>query len=225
MPAQTFDTVPHIVLAAHGNIGSGETWSCTLRTTLVEAGVPQADLSTLAAAAAAAWKTAVTSMNGWPATVGLSGVTARSVDSRGITTTLAEGTAIAPAIGAGSQTLPNQCATVVTLLTARAGRTGKGRIYLPLLGLALVTTSGLIAPASVTDIASGTRNLIVSLNTALAALATAPKIAVQSKTSSAQSPGEYTGAAITSVKVGNVVDTQQRRRASLVEAYTASAAV
>jgi len=159
---------------------------------------------------------------GFSSNVTLNGVTARSLDSRGVTTTQAEGLPISATAGTSSQTLPNQCAVVCSLLTARAGRTGKGRIYLPLLGLTL-QGDGTVPSAGQTAIANGMKALIDTLNTALVAVATSPKIGVQSHTASSQDAGAYTGAAVTNVAIGNIVDTQRRRRGSLTEVYISAA--
>jgi|GEM_PF-6232599 len=223
MPAQTFDTVPHLAIVAHGSLPGAEQWSCTLRTTKVEATLDNAVLRTFTTAAVAAWRTVVTDASAAFSThVALSGVTVRSLDSRGLTVDQADASPLTSGVGIGPVTLPNQCAIVASLLTARAGRTGKGRIYLPALGASYGSTGDGTLASNVTAIyATRMKELIDSLNTALGALPNTPKIGVQSKTASSQLGGSYTGAAITSVRVGSIVDTQRRRRASLTEVYSA----
>lgn len=223
MPAQTFDTVPHVVMTAHGALPGGESWSCSLRTTKVDAGVPQATLQAVANAVTANWETFV---HGGPyglcSACTLSGVTLRSLDARGITTTLAEGVAAVPAFQGASQTVPDQIAVVVTLLTARAGRTGKGRIYLPIL-TANIEAGGVMQASQITALGTGLKTLFDGINTSIVALDATARVAVQSKTASSNIGEGYTGAAVVNISIGNVMDTQRRRRASLTETYTTRA--
>lgn len=54
--------------------------------------------------------------------------------------------------GSGTQTLPNQSACAITLLTGKSGRRNRGRMFVPITKMTL--TSGQIADATVTDFAT-----------------------------------------------------------------------
>lgn len=99
--------------------------------------------------------------------------------------------------------LPFQCAPVVSFRTAVATRAGRGRIYAPSLG--------------VDQQAGGT--LISSAQTALlnGAVAMFAALTGGGFTGSLYSYTTHAETSITSVDVGNVIDTQRRRRNKLVE--------
>ena len=99
--------------------------------------------------------------------------------------------------------LPPQCAVAVSLRTASATRSGRGRFYLPVYG----TNE---AVAGVLD------------STAQTQTATAAQKALQSLVAAGFTPviyhrGPKSTTAITTVDVGNVFDTQRRRRDKLIE--------
>lgn len=210
----------HVLLAAHGGLPSGEVWSCGMRLG-GDGGLvwTQDMLEAVALAAANSWRTFQnTASIGWASGVSLDGVTARAVDTNGITRVLAERSPAAAPGTFGTLYLPNQAAVVVTLITTKPGRTGKGRIYLPLLGLSLGTT-GRISSTTVTNVANAARTLVQGINTGVATALTGgapiPKVAVQS-----QVAGSGATAMVTGLRVGDIVDTQRRRRDSVAETYT-----
>lgn len=107
--------------------------------------------------------------------------------------------------GAGEM-LPFQCATVCTLVTALANRHGRGRFYLPPLG-ALVLDGGRINTASMAGLATALGDFFDTLNTGgLSAV-------VRNRTQHISTP-------VVSARVGNVIDTQRRRRNQLIEVYS-----
>jgi len=101
---------------------------------------------------------------------------------------------------------PLQTAVAITLLTARAGSTGKGRIFLPYSQGAL-EPDGRLAQAKALAIGTELKDLVNLIN----ASAYLPNVVV------ASSKG-YTSE-VTSVKCGRVVDTLRSRRRSQVEQY------
>lgn len=111
--------------------------------------------------------------------------------------------------GAGTVVHPPQCATVVTLQTGLPGSTNRGRMYIPMLAGAI--GSALTRSDISTSTASNFASLLVSLGgTASGGLSAGA--AVVSTKSGAVTP-------VTSVRIGNVVDTQRRRRDSLIEQF------
>ena len=105
--------------------------------------------------------------------------------------------------------LPFQCATVISLLTASATRHGRGRFYLPPLATGTVD-GGLISAATITSLDTAWTAFFDSLNT------DGLNPVVRNRTGHISTP-------VTSARVGNVFDTQRRRRNKLVEVYTAIA--
>jgi hypothetical protein len=101
------------------------------------------------------------------------------------------------------QPLPPQNAVVVSLRTALPTRAGRGRFYLP--GPVVTTLdAGVLTAGNVTIIVNAAADLIGDMNDAGAT------VEIYHRTSK-------TGTAVTSFDVGNVLDTQRRRRDKLVE--------
>jgi len=183
----------------------GESWSFTLHA--------EGSLST--ADAATAFGDALTAA--WAG--GMDDVTTADVDC-----TLASVAALDPATDgqltrvevvlaltgvAAGEMLPYQCATVISLLTDSATRHGRGRFYLPPLATGTVD-GGLISAATITSLDTAWTAFFDSLNT------DGLNPVVRNRTGHVSTP-------VTSARVGNVFDTQRRRRNKLVEVYTAIA--
>lgn len=103
--------------------------------------------------------------------------------------------------------LPFQCATVVSLLTASATRSGRGRFYLPPLA-ASVLDGGRISAASLATLDAAWTAFFDSLNTS------GLTVVVRNRAS-------HISTGVTSARVGDVIDTQRRRRNKLTETYLA----
>lgn len=101
--------------------------------------------------------------------------------------------------------LPPQCAAGVTWLTALDTKTGRGRNYLPPFAAGTLT-AGRIGTASLTIFKLAMTNLLQSL-------------VASSDTPVVFSPTHHTTQVITGGRVGDVFDTQRRRRDKLVPAY------
>lgn len=116
--------------------------------------------------------------------------------------------------GSGTVTVPFQSALVATLQTGRPGRSYRGRMYLPF--LTATFNLGKINTSSITLIARATAVADFLSDTAAAASSFPGLVpSVVSKTASAVTP-------VTSVRVGDVMDTQRRRRDDLVESFGVS---
>lgn len=100
--------------------------------------------------------------------------------------------------------LPFQCATVISLLTASATRSGRGRFYLPPLAVS-VLDDGRISGASLAVLDTAWTAFFDSLNT------DGLSPVVRNRTA-------HVSTAVTGARVGDVIDTQRRRRNKLVEA-------
>lgn len=124
----------------------------------------------------------------------------------------AVGTAIlgTPISGTGTAARPPQCAHVFTLVTGLAGRRYRGRFYWPALAGAFDGTTLKGAPPGT---AAAEAALILGTLGTLAASTGVLDPVVYSKVAD-----EVTQ--VTAVRVGDVIDTQRRRRDNLVEIYT-----
>jgi len=110
-----------------------------------------------------------------------------------------------PGVSAG-QSLPFQCALAVSWRTDFATRAGRGRIYLPPISVSNMA-AGRVGNSSVTGIVAAVNAFWGALDTAGLALV------IRSKST-------HTSVAVTGGNVGNVIDTQRRRRNKLIEIRT-----
>jgi hypothetical protein len=227
-------TVPHILLTASGLMPGGDTWSCGLRSWRTTTPLGDAGGPALALAVANRWMDfrntrfdLFGSVAGSEATIG--GVVIRELNGEGITTRQYEAApTTAKTGGTGGQAMPNQAAVVVSLVSSRAGRTGKGRFYVPAVGLPIGTLlADRMIAGQVSAIVTSVKTLLDGINTDLGANpGGGVKLAIQSATAAAivfdadGSLAEYDGSVITGFRVGNVIDTQRRRRSSVAETYT-----
>jgi hypothetical protein len=101
--------------------------------------------------------------------------------------------------------LPFQCATVVSLLTASATRHGRGRFYLPPLAVDTMT-NGRTNSATLTILDTAWTAFFDSLNT-------------DGVTPVVRNRTGHISTTVTSARVGDVIDTQRRRRNKLTETY------
>lgn len=115
----------------------------------------------------------------------------------------------AAAAGTGVVTHPPQCTTVVSLRTATPGASYRGRMYIP----SLVATIG--SALKRTDLSTSTAVNWAATLASIAGTASAglgDDVAIVSQTTGAVTP-------VTQVRIGDVIDTQRRRRDNLVEQY------
>lgn len=124
------------------------------------------------------------------------------------------GTVIDSAVGvaadAGSSTagaLPNQCAIVVSKQTGFAGSRNRGRMFLPPPGVGALTASGRLSSTALTALAAGMTAFKNS-------------IAGDGFTLVLVSPSQSANTVITTLRIGDVIDTMRSRRNALAETYT-----
>lgn len=103
--------------------------------------------------------------------------------------------------------LPTQIAICVSLQTGLAGSRNRGRFYLPTPDRTVVATTGRLASAGLTGLVNG----LTAWKNSLIGDGFTP--IVLSRTEGAQT-------VVTALRVGNVLDTQRRRRNDLVEVYS-----
>lgn len=113
-----------------------------------------------------------------------------------------------PVAGAITSYSPAQCATAITLATAKTrGRASKGRFYIPT--GKMPASNGLLSTTDQGQIASAATAMLNALHVALPGW----RVAVMSNIGTGDS--EF----VTNVRVGRVVDTMRSRRRNLPEEY------
>lgn len=140
-------------------------------------------------------------------------------NSDGTLEQLAEASRASSAAGTGTVTHPHQIAMVTSLMTNFAGPRGRGRLYWPANGLPLQSTDARPAAATVTSILAGVKTFLSSINSAITATIPGGNLVVWSRSGS---PAGGALHAVTSLRMGNVLDTQRRRRDNLIEGYTST---
>lgn len=119
--------------------------------------------------------------------------------------------------GTSANAHPPQCALVVTLLSDRPrGRASKGRMYLPGFSGAMQST-GKISTTDQTNIANNLKTFFDAL-TGQAAIP--DQLILASRAGGAFSQLLAQNDYVETIRVGDVVDTQRRRRNGLQETYT-----
>lgn len=115
--------------------------------------------------------------------------------------------------GSGGQILP-QSSWVISLRSGfSTGEANRGRCYIPHSQLALATGTPRASLGAVSDAVDAAATFIGAVNTAFAVLTTDPIVQILSR------KGSGAARPVTAVRVGDVNDTQRRRRAQLAESY------
>lgn len=206
----------HIYLQWGGKLPGGEQWSCGLRFAGPSA-TAETDAAAMlpgAAAAVVAYHQRTGTYVGAPAK--LSYVKCNGVDTDGHYISLGTNQALYADLAGGVTgsvpVHPLQVALCVSLLTGYSrGPAHRGRFYLPLPATP-VDANGTISSTDAGLVDTSSETFLTALNSVNAAW----DVAVFSRKAGAPAHRVVTGMA-----VGRVLDTQRRRRRSLVEAYTA----
>jgi hypothetical protein len=204
---------------AHGRVtflgrmsGGVENWSTGFSTTPLTLKT-EADLEALATTAQTAFETHVfgdSFLNGaTPGDVTYTGVRVQDINALGVTARQVEVNFTSPpAGGSSSPQLPGECSIVVSLMTPLPGGRGRGRMYLYPFTVQAVAPSGRVLTTVQDALADGMQETIDIVN--------ADPVGVS--VGVASSVGGFV-TAVTRIRVGNVWDSQRRRRDQQVEAY------
>lgn len=110
---------------------------------------------------------------------------------------------------------PNQVSTVVSLRSGSTfGRANYGRLYLPPVNYTVDATTGKLASGQVSTMLSLTNAMLEAVGGEMDSLLQPLRLAIFSAV------GTGTTKPVTTVAIGDVLDTQRRRRNGLVETYT-----
>lgn len=117
-----------------------------------------------------------------------------------------------PPSNTGTSAHPFQTALCVSLRTNTPGASGRGRIYWPATGQSLGAGTLRLAAGVNATLAAAFQTYLSAIETALESEFTGVSLVVWSRTQGALHP-------VTTVRVGDVLDAQNRRRDALVENY------
>lgn len=142
-------------------------------------------------------------------------VTGCRVEARTVSGTLqalSEAVRATPILGSGTAPHPYQTSMVVSLRSPLAGASGRGRLYVPATGIPIATANLRPVTADVTTFLSGTKTYLASITSAVTSQVPDAILAVWSRTLG-------TTLGVTRIQMGNVLDTQRRRRDAQIENY------
>ena len=124
---------------------------------------------------------------------------------------------LVPVNGGSTGAIETQRSLAVSFKTAvRRGPASNGRIYIPAFRIG-VATDGRLSTADQTDCLAAALIFIADINSEVdSVLPTAAVSVVSAQGSGAQEP-------VTSIRVGNVIDSQRRRKNKMIETYVSGA--
>lgn len=143
-------------------------------------------------------------------------VTGARVEARtvgGTLESLGEAVKASATSGASSTALPFQSSLVISLRTATAGASGRGRAYWPATGAPLGTGTLRLLPATATSALAGAKTYLSGIQAAIDVTLDGVALAVWSRKNS----DLYV---VNQLQMGDIVDTQRRRRDQTVETYS-----
>lgn len=138
-------------------------------------------------------------------------VEARSMD--GTLDAIAEGARAVPAVGTGLAPHPFQTSLVLSLRTTTPGPSGRGRLYWPGTGVNIAAATLRLNSGVPASVLSGAKTFLSAIETAVETTLGPASLAVWSRTTSSIH-------AVSSLQLGDVADTQRRRRDTLIEAVS-----
>jgi hypothetical protein len=197
-----------------GAMPSGEEWSvnpCWEVDGSTGALVTPADAATIATAIAALSVPATLQQTFAAATT----VTGCRVEGRTLAGSLevqAEAVRGTPVAGTGTSPHPYQTSIVISLRTPLPGARSRGRMYWPATGVVLQPSTLRLSTTLRDSILGGARSYLNAIEGAIKATQPNANLTVWSRTGSSF-------ANVNQLQVGDVVDTQRRRRDTLIEGY------
>ena len=150
----------------------------------------------------------------WSPSTAMTGVRIEARRLTGELDRVGEGNKTSPVVGTGSGALPYQSSGVVTLVTQIASGYARGRVYWPLTGVVLNASTLRMSSSDALGLAQSTDTYFTSLQVALEGA-----LGGQDMNLCVWSRTRGVGYVVYSLRSGDVVDTQRRRRDSLKETY------
>lgn len=216
----------YLKVSVLGAMSGGEVWSTTIcyrffelfPTTLTQAILDSAAQRLVTAINTSTWPTNLLALISSSASITGWRISQHEEDEKVIS--VGQANYPSPVPGINVPRMPPQTAVVISLRTGEPGARGRGRVYWPAMGASINTQFRLSSPdaPNVVSLAAQLFDLIGDqLNAELAAnsLAVTVELSVRSITN-------HVAYQVNQLRVGNVLDTQRRRRDSLPEAYSYS---
>lgn len=148
-----------------------------------------------------------------PTVVTVTGVRVEARSVGGVLEALGEANRSTPAAGTSSASHGFSAAAVFSLRTATPGASGRGRLYWPAVGVTMNNLTLRINPPDITAALAGFKTLSSGIVTDIeTTLSGAASLTVWSRKNADTSP-------VNTVQMGDILDTQRRRRDALVEGY------
>jgi hypothetical protein len=148
----------------------------------------------------------------WSTSTLYTGCQVEARSSTGVLESLADVPRATTVPGSGGGALPFQAAAVVSLRTNFVGARGRGRLYLPATGVNLGASSLRIDPTVLSSALDGVKTWLSGIEAAVEVTLSAAPLSVWSRTG-------FGTHGVTKILMGDVVDTQRRRRDTAPEAY------
>lgn len=201
-----------------GTMPSGEEWSINPTYSIggdFGAPVSSTQANTIAVAIAAiAVPTGLLAVMSSSCAVSGARVEARSLT--GVLESIGEAVKGTPTPGSSTATPQSfQTSMVISLRTATAGASGRGRLYWPATGAALTNATLRIPNASMATFLSASKTLLSGIQAAIDVTLDGVSLAVWSRKNADLYP-------VTSLQIGDVLDVQRRRRDTAVETYSST---
>lgn len=149
----------------------------------------------------------------WATGTAVTGCRVEARDRNGALEAQAEAQRATPVPGTATNAHPFQTAVVSSLRTATAGASGRGRLYWPATGMPISSATLRPSSSDVGTTLTSVRTILTAISAAIAASALPNNLSVYSRTQTA-----FHG--VNRILMGDVLDTQRRRRDTTAETYT-----
>jgi len=149
----------------------------------------------------------------WQPATTLTGCRVEARTLAGVLETQAEGIKTTAQVGTGASPHPFQTSIVSSLRTAFPGARGRGRLYWPATGVNISGSTLRPISSTITSVLGGVKTYLSGIEAAIDATLDGVSLAVWSRTSAQLNR-------VVSIQMGDVLDTQRRRRDTLVEAVS-----
>lgn len=204
-------------ISVTGTMPNGEEWSVNPCFALNDFPVSTSPAQVAAVAQAAALITVQPGLRAaWAQNTQHTGVRVEARTKAGVLENQAEAVRSVPSVGTGANVHPFQTAWVTSLRTAHVGASGRGRLYWPGGGVPLDIDSYRPTDALTASTLTAVKTYMSDLQTAVRLTFGTAVLAVWSRKLQILYP-------VNQLQMGNILDTQRRRRDALVETYTSVA--
>lgn len=203
-------------VSIEGALPGGEVWSVNPVWQISNSGVDNTYTQVNAICTAIAAITIPTGVRGmYNANTTINGVRVETRKYNGTLEVLAEQAFGSVVFGSGAQNHPYQTSMVTSLRSEFPGARGRGRLYWPATGIPVQASNLRVASADVTSALNGVKTYLSGIQTAINTSIPVVGLVVWSRVGSISHQ-------VTRLLMGDILDTQRRRRDSLVETYQTS---